>query len=264
MRNGVRLGSAMAGVAGLVVSGMIATPAGALTAVKEKPPLYRYESFWVFPPAHWHDADKDNATANQRVLAPALADGALVGYGDDKNLVYSGEGFTHDNWWQATSRQGVLKLVDVFDERDASGSPQLAGSTEHKSQLYVSRFYNWKAGSWKGAYGYRLAYKLRPGAVPEDAAQMLSSFYVPILESLLADGTIVEYEVDWELVHSDDSPGHIVISFVTPTAEDLDKAFPAFAVSDSEGPLIEAAKASVFTNRDAPHRDWVRVNVTYK
>lgn len=260
MRN--RVSSAMAGVAGLVV--LIATPAGALTAVKEKPPLYRYESFWVFPPARWDDADKDNATANQKVLAPALADGAIVGYGDDKNLVYAGEGFTHDNWWQATSRQGVLRLIDVFDKRDGSSSPQLVSSTEHRSQLYVSRYYNWKAGSWKGAYGYRLAYKLRPGAAPDDAINMLSSFYVPICETLLANGTIVEYEIDSESVHSADSPGQIIISFVAPSAGDLDKAFPAFAVSDSEGPLIEAAKASVFTNRDAPHRDWVRVNVTYK
>jgi hypothetical protein len=30
----------------------------------------------------------------------------------------------------------------------------------------------------------------------------LSSFYVPVLEKLLADGTIVEYEIDRESVNS--------------------------------------------------------------
>ncbi len=29
--------------------------------------------------AHWADVDKDNATGNQKILAPALADGTLVG-----------------------------------------------------------------------------------------------------------------------------------------------------------------------------------------
>jgi hypothetical protein len=38
----------------------------------------------------------------------------------------------------------------------------------------------------------------------------------------------------------------------------------AFPVSDNEGPMIEAAKASVIANRDAPHVEYLRVNVTYK
>lgn len=154
MRNRAELGSAMAGLAVLVVSGIIATPAGAaLTAVKAKPPVYRYEAFWVFPPGRSPDVDKISAAASQKVLAPALADGGLVGYGDDKNLVYSREDFTHSNWWQATSLPGVLKLIDAFDKRDGSNSPQLASATEHWGRLYGSRYYNWKAGSWRAPWG---------------------------------------------------------------------------------------------------------------
>ncbi len=74
------------GVAGLAVLGMTATLAGGQTIeVKEKPPLYRYVSYWTFPRAHWAEVDKDNATGYQKILAPALADGTLVGYGDDEN-----------------------------------------------------------------------------------------------------------------------------------------------------------------------------------
>jgi len=261
MLNRAELGSAMAGLAVLVVSGMIATPAGsALTAVQAKPPVYRYEAFWVFPPARSPDVDKISAAANQKVLAPALADGGLVGYGDDKNL--AGGGFTHSNWWQATSLPGVLKLIDAFDKHDGSSSPQLASATEHWGRLYGSRYYNWKAGSWKGAYGYRFAYNVKPGVAPRDVADMLSTYYVPILEKLFADGIIVQYEIDTEGVHSADSPGQVIVSLVAPSAEDLDKL--AFPVSDNEGPMIEAAKASVITNRDSPHVEYVRVNVTYK
>jgi len=257
----VELGSAMAGLAVLVVSGMIATPAGAaLTAVPAKPTMIRYEAFWVFPPARSPDVDKISAAANQKVLAPALADGGLVGYGDDKNL--AGGGFTHSNWWQATSLPGALKLIDAFDKAGGSSSPQLASATEHWGRLYGSRYYNWKAGSWKGAYGYRFAYNVKPGVAPRDVADMLSTYYVPILEKLFADGVIVQYEIDTEGVHSADSPGQVIVSLVAPSAEDLDKL--AFPVSDNEGPMIEAAKASVITNRDSPHVEYVRVNVTYR
>lgn len=53
------------GIAGLAVLGMTATSAGAQTdAVKEKPLLTRYESYWTFPPAHWSDIDKDNSRSH--------------------------------------------------------------------------------------------------------------------------------------------------------------------------------------------------------
>jgi len=240
-----------------------ATLAGAQTAeVKEKPLLYKYVSYWTFPRAHWGDVDKDNATANQKILAPALADGTLVGYGDDENLVHFAEGFTHANWWQASSRAGVMKVLAALHKGGGSSSPLLVSSTKHWDQVFVSRFYNWKAGSWKGAYGYRFAYNVKPGVAPRDVAEMLSTFYVPILEKQLADGIIVEYEIDSEYVHSADSPGQVIVSLVAPSAEDLDKL--AFPVSDNEGLMIEAAKASVITNRDSPHIEYLRVNVTYK
>jgi len=63
----------MASVGALAGLAMTATLAGAQTVeVKEKPPLYRYVSYWTFPRAHWADVDKDNVTGNQKILAPAL------------------------------------------------------------------------------------------------------------------------------------------------------------------------------------------------
>jgi hypothetical protein len=257
----------MVGVAGLAVLGMTATSAGAQTddsprIVKQKPQLITYESYWAFPPAHWGDVDKDNATANQKVLAPALADGTLVGYGDDENLAPPEGGFTHGNWWKANSWADFIKSIEAFHK--AGGSSSLVSSTQHWSQRYVSYFYNWKAGSRKGAYEYRLTYKVRPGVDPDDATLMLSSFYVPLYEKLLADGTIVEYEIDRESVHSAGSPGQIIFTFVTPNTEGLDKfraAYNGIVVKDS---LILAVKASVFVDECAPHADWLLVNATYK
>ena len=48
-------------------------------------------------------------------------------------------------------------------------------------------------------------YKLKPDA-PENAVESLSkSFIVPLLEKLLADGAIVEYEIDTEAIHTEGS-----------------------------------------------------------
>jgi len=242
-----------------------ATLAGVQTGeVKEKPLLYKYVSYWSFPRAHWGDVDKGNATGNQKVLAPALADGTLVGYGDDENLVHFAEGFTHANWWQANSRAGVMKVLEALHKGGGSSSPPLVSSGKHWDQVFVSRFYNWKAGSWRGAYGYKSTYKLKPDA-PEadDALRILSSFYVPLFEKVLADGTIVEYEIDREIFHNTDSRAQLHFSFVMPSAEGLDNLNAAIRSAISENSLLGPAFGSMMVNF-TPQNDWVRVNAAYK
>jgi hypothetical protein len=99
--------------------------------------------------------------------------------------VHSAEGFTHDNWWQANSIAGLMKVLEAFHKGSDSSSPLLVSSTKHWDQIYISRFYNWKAGSWKGAYGYAGTYKLKPDAPDaDDAVRTLSSFYVPVFEKM--------------------------------------------------------------------------------
>lgn len=243
---------------------MSATLAGAQTgAAKERPLLYKFVSYWTFPRSRWGDVDKENASY-QEILAPALADGTLVGYGDDENQVHFAEGFTHANWWQADSRAGVMKVLEALHKSGGSSSPLLDSATRHWDQVFVSRFYNWKAGSWTGAYGYKSTYKLKPDA-PEadDTLRMLSSFYVPLFEKLLADGTIVEYEIEREIFHNADSRAKLHYSFVIPSAEGLDKLNAAIRAAISGNSLLAPAFGSMIANF-TPQNDWVRVNATYK
>jgi hypothetical protein len=260
----------MAGVAGLAMLGMTATLAYAQivevkeAAVQEKPPLYRYVSYWTFPQAHWADVGKYNDTSNRDVLAPALAAGTIVGYGNDENQVHTIEGFTHDTWWQADSIAGLMKVLEAFRKGGDSDSPLLVSSTRHWDQIYISNSYNWKAGSWKGAYGYAGTYKLKTDAPdPDDAVRTLSSFYVPVFEKLLADGTIVEYEIDREMIYTADSRPQLHFSFVMPSAEGLDKFRAALGAALDENSLIGPAFGSMMVNF-TPQRDFVRVDATYK
>jgi hypothetical protein len=255
----------MVAVAGIAVLGMTATLAGAQTVeVKEKPPLYRYVSNWAFSPPHSADPDKDGYAGNQKILAAALADGTLVGYGDEENQVHSAERFAHASWGQARSIASLLKVIETLHKGGGSSSPLLVGSNRHWDQMYISRFYNWKAGSWKAAYGYVATYKLKPDA-PEadDAVRALSSFYVPVFEKMLADGTIVEYEIDREMIHTTDSRAQLHFSFVMPSAEGLDKFRAALGAALDENSLIGPAFGSMMVNF-TPQADFVRVNATYK
>lgn len=228
---------------------------------KEKPPMYSYVAFWSLPRAQWAEYEKANA-ADRSILDKALASGTLVGFGNDRSLVHQPDGETHDDWWSSSSMAGLMNILDQFEKSGNSASPVLSSATRHWDDIFVSRFYNWHSGSWKDVYTHGSSYKLKPDA-PDDSVEKLSRhMLVPLLEKLLADGTILEYEIDTEAVHTQ-APGTFYIFYITPKAEGLDKANAAILESMKANPLNGPAFGSVV---DYPeHRDFLaRTNATYK
>lgn len=252
-------------IAGLCVVGALSlatTTAGAQTSeVKEKPRMYTYVSNWAIPRAKWGDMEKDNATS-AKMLDHDLASGAIAGYGDDTNLVHTPEGSTHDNWWSAMSMAALVNVLEEFYKSGGSVAPVLTSATKHWDGVYVSRFYNWRAGSYKGAYTHVSSYKLKADA-PSDAVEVLSkNLVVPLLEKLLADGALVEYEIDQEAIHTE-SPDTFWITYIAASSEGLDKANEALRQTLKATPLAGPAFGSMVDF--APHRDYLsRTSATYK
>jgi uncharacterized membrane protein YhdT len=98
----------------------------------------------------------------------------------------------------------------------------------------------------------------------------LAWFYVPLFEILLADGTIVEYDIDTEEVfgYSADSAGQVIMAYVTPTADGMLKVSKAFAAAFEKSPVmftvISLAKNGAFVNDDAVLAETVRVDAVYR
>jgi|SRR5580692_3408354 hypothetical protein len=251
-----------AGLGALAISAVWTGPAAAQTAeVKEKPPLYTYVAEWNIPRPQWAEMAKGSA-ASQKVMDQALADGTIVGCGNDRTVVHQSDGITHDNWWSATSMAGVLNVLDRVEKASDSGSSVLASATDHSDSIYVSRYYNWHPGPLKGGYTFEASYALRPDA-PDDAVAMLSkNMIVPVLEKLFADGTIDEYEIDTQAIHTE-APGAFQIVYLTPNAEGVDKVNAAIREAVKTRPLDGPAFASMIT--DPAHRDaLLRSDATYK
>jgi len=238
-----------------------ALPALAQDEPKEKPPMYSYVGNWTIPRAQWAEMQKADA-ADQGTLQKALSDGTIVGYGSDMNLVHSVEGSTHDDWWSSMSMAGLLNVLDKFYKSNSVTSPALASATRHSDQVFVSRYYNWHSGSYKSAYTRVAQYKLKADA-PNDAVETLSKhLFVPLMEKMLAEGSIFEYEVDTEAIHTED-PGTFWVVFIAPNADGLDKFNNALREARKTNPLSGPAIDSMvdFT----PHRDYLATStVTYK
>ena len=237
-------------------------PSGAQTSeVKEKPPMYSYISSWAIPRAQWGEMEQADA-AEEKMTEKALAAGTIVAYGSDVTMVHTADGYTHDGWWSSMSMAGALNVLEQAYKSGSPTTPVYASATKHSDGLYVSRYYNWHSGSWKDVYTRVAEYRLKPDA-PNDAVDMLSkNLFVPMLEKLLADGAIHEYEVDTEAIHTDD-PAIFSVVVIAASAEGLDKFNAAVADLRKTSPLTGPAIGSVV---DFPHhRDYLsRSNVTYK
>ena len=200
--------------------------------------------------------------ANQKMMDKALADGTIVGYGADLTLIHQPDGPTHDSWWSSMSMAGVLNLLDQIYKSGGATTPVFANAKTHFDSLFVSRYYNWHSGTWKDAYTRVASYKLKPDA-PNDAVDTLSkNLFVPLLEKMLADGAIHEYEIDTEAIHTE-APGTFWVAIIAANGEALDKFNAAVRDGGKANPLIGPALSSMvdFT----PHRDYLaRTNATFK
>ncbi len=229
------------------------SPASAQGEPKEKPPMYSYVANWTIPRAQWAEMAKTEE-ADRAVEEKALADGTVVGFGTDVNLVHTEDGYTHDQWWSAMSMAGILNLLDKFYSNGSATSTVLSSATKHSDNILVSRYYNWHPGSYKGAYTRLAVYKLKTDA-PSDALEMASKhLFAPLMEKLLADGTILEYEIDTEAIHTQDAANFFVV-FVSPTAAGLDKFDAALREAIKNDPMGIAAFVSMVDY--APHRDYL-------
>ena len=247
--------SVLAGASAMVMAAAWSTAASAQSAeVEQKPPLYIYVSNWAIPRAQWSEFDKALADTNK-----VLAGSSLVGYGADETLLHQAEGSTHAVWWSGMSMAAVLS---VLDELHKTSAPVLNRATKHWDGIYVSRFYHWHSGASHGGYTQTTSYKLNAGA-PDDAVEVLSKYiFVPLLEKLLSDGTLIEYQVYVQAEHVE-APGTFWISFITAKAEGLDKANASIGEIFRANPLV--GPTFVLDVDFAAHRDYLyRTEATYK
>ena len=251
-----------AGSCGLVVVALCALPLYAQTTpVKEKAPMYTYVATWQIPRAHWADVAKSN-DADKPILDKALADGTLVGYGNDSSVVHQADAATHDNWWASMSMAGLMKILEQFMAAGASTNDATSSATKHEDQIFMSRYYNWKSGAYKNGYTEIAMYKLKRGASNDSLDMLSKNLVAPLLEKLLADGTLIEYEIDQLAVHTE-APGTFWIGYTAAKPEGLDKVNAAIVEVLKASPLSGPAFDSV--TDDSSHRDLlIRGDGVYK
>lgn len=227
--------------------------------VTEKPRMYSYVAEWAVPRAQWGEVAKSN-DSDDKVMQKAQADGKIIAFGNDRNLMHQPDGYTHDNWFSSMSLGGLLQTLDELSK--GADAPVILATTKHEDNILVSRYYGWKPGTYKDAYTSGSQYELKKDAPDNLIDDLAKHLVVPLMEKLLADGLIVEYEIDVEAYHTT-SPEKFWIFDITTSAENIDKINAIRRDRMKDSPLGHIAFG---TNMDDKgHRDFLmHTNCTYK
>ncbi len=186
-------------------------------------------------------------------MSPDLvADGTLTGYGAYTNLIHQEGEPTHGTWFSAASEGNLLKALEAIYAQPGLVTAPVQGASKHWDQILTGDVYGSKPSASKDGYLTWSSWQLKPGEM-RSYTELTKKVIVPVMEKLLAEGTITSYGQLVEDYHQQ-KLGTIYDYFTVPDAASLDKANKALEEVFAGPAFGDAFRA--MTEREG-HRDFL-------
>lgn len=216
-----------------------------------QPRTYSYVSLWTLPRAQWGEMAKYLA-ADSAQMNKLVADGTVTGYGEFENFIHTEGGPTQGEWFTATSESGILKVLEGdYSHPDIVAAPVLLTATKHYDLFLENIAYGGRAGTFDGAYQVVEQWEVKVGQMHAFLG-LLKGRFVPILNKMVADGTLVSYVVERQDFDTD-NPGTVSVVTILPNASAFDTATKAFEAAFGKDPELGPALAALTS--EAKHWD---------
>ena len=210
---------------------------------------YTYVSQWAVPRGDWAAFEKEEK-ADEAIMQKLVSDGTIVAWGDEAARVHTVDGFTHADWFTATSRANLLKALEQLYANATNAS--FVATTKH-ADLFLHTLAHAGKTAPAGTTGYlRVTFwQAKPGS-GDALAGYVKSVVKPILDRDIANGTLLMYNFDEEDVHST-GPGGYNLALLFPDGASIDKFFDELAAAGKQDGTPEAVLDSLTVAKD--HRD---------
>lgn len=209
---------------------------------------YTYVSQWTVPRADWAAfAKQDQATVAS--MKKAVSDGLLVAWGTAETRVHTPEGFTHAEWFTATSRDNLLKVLE--GQWTGATNSSYVAATRHEDLFLHTIAHGGKAGASGTGYLRVASYQAKPGS-DETVGGLLADKIKAFLESEVTKGNLTQYNIDVEDIHTD-MPGGYDLAMLFPDGAAIDRFYADYAVLGKSDPATGVAFDSLTVSKD--HRD---------
>ena len=179
-----------------------------------------------------------------------VAEGTIIAWGSDANYLHTEDGYTHEDFFIASSRAGILKALETLRPLATAGS--YTAVTKHKDMFAHTMAHGGKTSSATTGYVRVGSWMAKPGE-GDVFAEHVKKHIPPMLDADIADGTVLMYTFDTEDIHTDPL-GWYTLAVVYPSAEAIDRAYARLAATMKEN-LALGEMISNCTVSDA-HRDY--------
>jgi hypothetical protein len=239
----------------IVVCVLAALLGSVAQAQQQEPTYYTFVAEWAIERSQWGEFVNFFERSSRPVLERMMADGTIVGWGAFESVVHVPGETTHGIWWVSRTIAGIERTRAELVRQDPA--PAMLSAKLHRDYFLSSQLHQAKAGNVAGGYLSVASFFIQPGKGGQ-WRQLWDKYDKPVLEELLANGTLLFYGIDTEDVHTTD-PGLRFVVTVSPSAEAEDKVAAAFAAANSkrspaEQQAIRAAFADVL--QPGTHRDF--------
>ena len=190
---------------------------------------FTYVSQWAVPRAEWANFEKQEKD-DDALMQKLVADGTLIDYGDSTSRVHTEDGYTHADWFTASSRANLLKaLEEVY--KNASNAA-LVATTKHCDFFLRSLAHGGKPASSATGYLRVVFWQARPGTENALEAHVMTAIK-PTLDKDVANGTLLMYNFDKEDIHTN-APGGYNLALLFPDGAAMDKFFAELAAAEKQ------------------------------
>lgn len=235
-------------------SGLLLGAVAAYVAVVPSPAVaqdhsyFTYVSWWAVPRDQWAAFDKQSQEADAQMKS-ALSDGTIVAWGDVETRVHEENGYTHAEFFTATSRDKLLKALET--EWAGATNAAYVSAAKHRDALLETLAHGGKASSGSTGYVRVTSWQAKPGSEQALEGHVMKSVK-PVLDAAVASGTLLMYNFDKEDVHSD-APGGYNLALFFSTGSAMDKFFNDLAAAGKSDPTVSAVIDNLTVTRE--HRD---------
>lgn len=235
------------GLVSALVAGMLLTPKAAV-AQDQGQTYYTYVSEWAVPRAQWAAFAKQDESNIAR-MKQAVADGLLVAWGNEAIRVHQEDGYTNAEWFTATSRDNLLKVLE--GQYTTATNPSYVAATKHHDLFLHTIAHGGKPVSDGTGYLRVALYQAKPGSA-EALESLLMGKVKSFLDSEVTNGNLALYNIDKEDIHTS-APGGYDLAVLFADGAAMDKFYSDFGAMEKSDPATGLAFASLAVEKD--HRD---------
>jgi hypothetical protein len=208
----------------------IAPPANA-QAQEDAPSSYLYVTEWQIPHAQWAIWEAYEVSTFKPLFEKLMSDHSIESWGFYAQAVHTPDGATHGLWFSASGMAGVEATLNAIGNLPANS---VMNNSQVRQRDFLFRSLATAGRAASGSNALLWVHRSQSGPARHEQNSSVWDKYVKLmLDSLVAQGTILSYGIETEQIHTEPD-GTFYIYCLVPGANAADKFFAALDALQSK------------------------------